>query len=363
MTDLAPALSLPAGISQRQIADHIGVSVSTVSRALSGHDAVSDRTRADVLRAIEELRTGSGSVARAPQPTLLRSHRVIGLTNSHLAGGDFAGPGETMLHEILGGAETAAQERGYLVYTWHNSGLFLDERGEAFFTAVDGVVMTGGVVSPEIIEIIHGNSLPITIVGGHFPGLPIPSVSGDCYRGTYLATQHLFGLGHKRIALVNGPTETYTSRERRAGYLEALFDAGLTIDPALIRWRDGIDGFGPAAGRASTNELLDLEDPPTAIVYASDNLAVGGQGVCQQRGLHVPNDISIIGFDDNPVAQAISPRLTTIRVNRVDWGARAIGRLIDSLEGRPLQSERLLLPVELIERDSTGAAPAAVSPR
>lgn len=352
MSESEPALSLPAGLSQRQIADHIGISVSTVSRVFSGHEAVSDRARADVLRAIEELHEAG------PNPSSTHSLaapvRVIGLTNSHLAGGNYSGPGETMLHEILGGAETAAQKRGYLVYTWHNSALLLESQGESFFAVVSGVVMTGGVVSPEVVEAIHNRQLPSTIVGGHYPDLDIPSVSGDVYRGTYLAAQHLTQLGHRRIALVNGPSETYTSRERRAGYLEALFDAGLPIDPELIHWQDGIHGFDPEAGQISTRKLLDLTVPPTAIIFASDNLAVGGQGVCQLRGLQVPHDISIVGFDDNPVAQATSPQLTTLRVDRVSWGARAVERLIESLEGRPLASDRLLMPVELIVRKSTG---------
>jgi len=348
-----PGLVLPTGISQRQIADRIGVSVSTVSRVLSGHDAVSERTRADVARAIDELR---GEVPARPRP-LARNGRIIGLTNSHLAGGRYPSGAETMLHEILGGAETAAQQRGYMVYTWHNSGLLIEDAGETFFASVNGVVMTGGVVAPEVVEAIQRHKLPTTIVGGHVPEHPIPSVSGDVMRGTYLAVQHLIAHGHRRIGLVNGPTETYTSRERRAGYIEALFDADLPADHTLICWQDGPDGFAPAAGQRATNALLALAEPPTAIVYASDSLAVGGQGVCQQLGLRVPHDISIVGFDDNPIAQATTPRLTTIRVDRVAWGARAIDRLIDSLEGRPLAADRLLMPVELIVRDSTGPAP------
>jgi LacI family transcriptional regulator len=351
MTDSSPDLVLPAGISQRQIADHIGISVSTVSRVLSGHDAVSDRTRADVLRAIEDL---SGETPTGKR-TFGSNRRVIGLTNSHLAGGRYPGPGGTMLDEILGGAETAAQKQGYLVYTWHNSGLLIEESGDHFFQNVRGVVTTGGVVSPELIEHIHRRGFPMTIVGGHYPSLNIPSVSGDVYRGTYLATRHLIDLGHRRIGFVNGPTETYTSRERRAGYIEALFDAGLPVDPELIRWRDGITGFEAEAGQISTLALIDLVERPTGIVYASDGLAVGGQGICQQRGLRVPHDISITGFDDAPVATATTPQLTTIRVDRVSWGARAMDRLIDTLEGiKPLGSDRLLMPVELIVRASSG---------
>jgi len=345
--------NLPTGISQKQVADHIGVSVSTVSRALSGHDAVSERTRLDVQRAIAELQRDTQPAAK---PFAARD-RVIGLTNSHAVGGRFPDDGETMLQEILGGAEHAAQERGYMVYTWHRSGLLLERAGEQFFDAVRGVVMTGGVLTPEIVNAIHDRCLPTTFVGGHYPEFDIPSVCGDVTRGTYLATQLLIELGHRRIALVNGPTETYTSRERRAGYLEALFDAGLPIDPSLIRWQNGSIGFSAEAGRQLTRMLLDLPERPTAIVYANDSLAVGGQGVCQQLGLQIPNDISIVGFDDNPVARMTSPQLTTIRVDRVSWGARAIDRLIDSLEGAPLAADRLLMPIELVTRCSTGPAP------
>ena len=345
-----PELVLPTGISQRHIAEHIGVSVSTVSRVLSGHPSVSERVKSDVERAIDELARHATPVRQAG----VQPGKVIGLTNSHMAGGTYLADTDTMLQEILEGAETVAKSRGYLVYTWSNSSQLIEEAGASFFDTVIGVVMTGGVVAPEIIEAVHDHGLPCAIVGGRSLRYDIPSVSGDVSRGTYLAVQHLVELGHRRIALVNGPTETYTSQERRAGYLEALFDASLPIDADLIRWRDGFGGFGHESGQQMTRELLDLDQRPTAIVYASDKLAVSGQGVCQQRGLQVPEDISIVGFDDNPVARATSPQLTTVRVDRVSWGARAVERLIDSLEGKPLVSERLLMPVELVIRQSTG---------
>ncbi|MGB3330789.1 MAG: LacI family DNA-binding transcriptional regulator [Thermomicrobiales bacterium] len=352
MDDLHPGATLPNGISQRTIADRIGVSVSTVSRVLSGHEAVSERTRSDVYRAIEELRGDS-----APVPPRLATGKVIGLTNSHLTGGAYRSINDTMVQEILGGAEIAARERGYLVYTLHSSSLLIEPDSDPFFAAVRGVVMTGGIISPQIVEAIRRHNLPIALVGGHMPGLPIPSVSGDAFHGVHLAVHHLAALGHRRIALVNGPSETYTSVERRGGYLTGLLEAGLPIDPALIRWTDGYDGFSASAGQQSTVALLDLPEPPTAIVFANDALAVGGQGICQQRGLRVPQDISIMGYDDNPLATATTPHLTTLRVDRVAWGARAIHRLIDTLEGQQQEAERLLMPVDLILRDSTGPAP------
>jgi len=352
MDDMHPGITLPNGISQRTIADRIGVSVSTVSRALSGHESVSDRTRADVYRAIEELRGDA-----APLLPRLATGKVIGLTNSHLTGGAYGAISETMVQEILGGAEIAARERGYLVYTLHSSSLLIEAQSDPFFATVKGVVMSGGVISTEVVDAIARHKLPIAIVGGHIPDRPIPSVSGDAFHGMHLAVRHLAGLGHRRIALVNGPSETYTSVERRGGYLTGLLDAGLPTDPALIRWKDGYDGFSASAGQQSTAALLDLPERPTAIIFANDALAVGGQGICQQRGLRVPDDISIMGYDDNPIATATTPHLTSIRVDRIAWGARAIHRLIDTIEGQAQGAERLLMPVQLIVRDSTGPAP------
>jgi DNA-binding LacI/PurR family transcriptional regulator len=354
-SDFVP-VPVPKGISQREIAERSGVSIATVSRALSGSSAVSPRTRAQILSAVRSLESeGNGTSGRQIET------RTIGLTNSHLVSNPYSPGNETMVQEILGGVEEAAQIRDCVVYTLHQSGFLLDQRRDAFFSAIDGLLLTGGVISPELAEAVRRRGIACVLIGGHLPDSTFPSVCGDVARGTYLCVQHLAELGHRKIALVNGPTDTYTSIERRAGYLEAMFDAGLPVEREWICWREGYEGFSAQVGKDTTTELLNLDERPTAIVYASDTLALGGLGVLSEAGLRVPDDVSITGFDDARIATAMNPQLTTIKVDRVAWGTRALERLLRILDetNRP-QPERLLMPVELTIRASTAPAPSEV---
>lgn len=333
---------LPSGVSQRQIADAIGVSISTVSRALAGHPRVSARTRAQVVSAIRRLNTGS-----------VGPRKVIGLTHSHVLGPPTQMNLEIILEQVLAGAELMASARGYGLYTLQNAHLMQEAAGTAFLADVQGVVTSGGLVTPSLIESLTGQGLPVVVIGGHVPHLGVPSVGADSFGGMVRATQHLLELGHRRIALVNGPSETYTSTEKKAGYLTALMDAGITPEAALIRWRDGRTGFDMADALSMARALLDLDEPPTAMLFANDAMAHAGLSACRERGLSVPGDVSLVGFHDDPDALLAQPQLTTVRVNRNAWGAAAVQRLLDILEHGDTGTDRRLLPVELVVRGST----------
>jgi DNA-binding LacI/PurR family transcriptional regulator len=177
----------------------------------------------------------------------------------------------------------------------------------------------------------------------------------------FLATQHLIELGHTRIALVNAPEQTYTTHEKRAGYLRALSEADLPIDPALIHGHPDFGMFDNMVGLQTMTQLFTLPEPPTGIVFATDDLAIGGITQLQRRGIRVPHDVSIVGFQDDPVAMATSPQLTSVRIDRISWGERAVERIVAISNGHPMEGDRLLLPVELIVRESTGPANAGAN--
>lgn len=348
--DTAPIV-LPPGVSQRQVADAIGVSISTVSRALAGHPRVSARTRRQVQDAIAGLsavRTGG------------KARRSIGLTHSHVASGPEHRSLEIILEHVLGGAELMAHQLGYDLHTLQNSYLLREPGGNGFLANVQGVISAGGLVNRSLIEVIQRHRLPIVVIGGHVPDLGVPSVSADNVAGVRLVVDHLLELGHRRIGLVNGPTDTYTSVEKKAGYLVALVDAGIAPNPNLIRWRDGMSGFDLAEGQAMAAALLDLPDPPTALVFANDAMAHGGLAACRERGLSVPDDVSIVGYHDDPDALLAQPQLTSVRVDRHEWGAAAVRRLVDLIDGRWATVDRLLLPVSLVVRGSTGSVATRV---
>ena len=344
---------VPEGISQRTIAARAGVSVATVSRAVSGSPHVTPRTRTHIQQVVNEL-IGDNARSRRSIP----GQRVIGLTSSHLVEKGSDGV-HTMMQEILGGVEAVGLSAGVSVYTIHRSAYLVKHDGLDMLNRLDGLLLAGGVVSPEIIRTVLQRRIPTVVVGGHIPDSSLSSVSGDVARGTYLLVRHLAELGHRDIAFVNGPSETYTSFERRAGYLEGLYDAGLSMDRARIRWVDGYDGFFDAAGYHLARGVLAEPEPPTAIIFAADSQAVGGLRAIQESGRRVPEDISIVGFDNTPLSRATSPRLTTVAVDRVEWGARAFDRLLRLIDGqRSFAGDRLLLPVTLEIRESTGPAPA-----
>ena len=352
MSDEA-VIVLPDGVTQRQIADAIGISISTVSRALAGHPRVSVRTRSDVIRAIDRLNRNM-----SPAEMGSDQRRVIGLTHSHLVDGPALRSLDVILEQVLGGAETAARGAGYMLYTVQNSHQISDKADDPFFREVQGVIMAGGLVSPVLVDAIRANGIPAVIIGGHLPNSGIPSVGSHNLQGMRSAVSHLIALGHRRIGLVNGPTDTFTSFEKKSGYLAALAEAGIAPDLSLIRWHDGPSGFDVEDAIAMTGELLDLQERPTAIVFASDSMALAGCVACRTRNLAIPADISIVGYHDDPDAQMASPQLTSVRVNRFDWGAAAVRRMLAAIHGAQSTDDRLMLPTQLIVRGSTAAPPA-----
>jgi len=334
--------------SLREVADRVGVSVSTVSRALGDSDRVSMLTKQAVRAAVDEL-TARG----VAQSTATANRPMIGVTLSHFVEGPYLSSLEATIEEVMVGVEVASLRAGYIPYLWQQSGLLPTAASAPFFAAVSGVIMNGGVVDPRVLAAISERGLPVMMIGGHVPDAGLSSVAADSAGGMAAVTRHLIALGHRRIALVNGPTETYTSFEKRAGYLAALTEAGILADPTLIVARNGYAGFTAPVAEALTEGLLDRPDRPTAILYAIDGMAAAGVQLCQRRGLHVPDDLSIAGFYDGADARDCHPALTTVHVNRIAWGEVATEMLLTRFAGGEGRAMRILLPTELIVRDST----------
>jgi LacI family transcriptional regulator len=163
-----------------------------------------------------------------------------------------------------------------------------------------------------------------------------------------MATEHLLSLGHRHIAVIRGDADLRCSRDRVAGYRAALEDAGIPIEPELVRHGE----FSQQTGYEQTCALLDLPEPPTAIVAGCDAQVMGVYSALRERGLSVPNDMSVIGFDDVPIASIITPALTTIRQPLVEMGRVATTMLLRLIAEEPLDSMRVELTTTLVERDS-----------
>jgi LacI family transcriptional regulator len=182
----------------------------------------------------------------------------------------------------------------------------------------------------------------------------VPIVVPENRSGARMAVEHLLSLGHRRIAYIAGNPGTGQSSEREKGYRDALEAAGITPDPALI-----VNGaFVQPGGFSATEQLLALPHPPTAIFAANDEMAFGAIDAINSKGLKVPADISVVGFDDIPTSSYVFPKLTTMRQPFGAIAGRAVSELVELIQGREPCAAKIDFPTELVVRDSTGPAPA-----
>jgi LacI family transcriptional regulator len=326
----------------REIASEAGVSVATVSRVMNNPAAVLPDTRAAVQRVIER----NGYLSHAIAVSLASARSLsIGLVIPSITNSIYASSTQAI--------QAIAQGAGYTVLLGVSEfSPVLEEKliRQLLARRVDGLILTGGERDPRLYELIDTHGIPFVVTWKMVDASSRrPSVSFDNHKGACMAMQHLIGLGHRRIALICGRTGVNDrARERRRAYEEAMNVMHGAFDPALICEAD----FELDQGRAAMHDLLDRNPSMTAVFCANDIQAIGAISECEDRGLAVPADISIIGFDDLPIAEYTRPRLTTIRVPAHTMGELAAARLLESIRtGAEVVGEEL--PIELVVRDST----------
>jgi DNA-binding LacI/PurR family transcriptional regulator len=340
----------PERATIRDVAHRANVSPSTVSATLNGSPAVADSTRLRVLAAVNELRYHADSNARN-----LRYRRAhsIGLMVPELTNPFFA-----MLAE---GAEWAARERGYtlvLCSTHLESQLEADYVGLFETARIDGLIVNSGMGQPfgQL-----ASDCPLVVVDQRIPGLEAPFVGSDNLGGGRAAARRVTDLGHRRIGIVTGPAGLWTAEQRLAGYREALIAAG--IDVAATPTASG--DFQLEGGIRAASELLsgDRAVRPTVLLVANDLMAVGCMRYCATNGIRVPEDVSIIGFDDVPLASLWAPTLTTVSQSARRIGDAAGDLLLAQVSGHgSAQVTDRIFPTTVVERQSLtapGAAPFA----
>ena len=256
---------------------------------------------------------------------------------------------------VLACVTDAAHEHGLLLSiasTQHEHAREL-ELLEQLSESTDGAVLILPEASGTELERAVPDGYPLAVVDPRLPlGDRIPWVAAAYRRGAYQAIEHLLALGHHRIGVISGPPGYASSVERAEGCRQALADAGTTPDPTL--WVEADFEIGPGAAGAA--QLLDLADPPTAIFGCNDAIACGALRAARERGLRVPEDVSIVGFDDLPLAAAVTPALTTIRQPVAEIGRAGVGLIVRQLSSRPSRGPQLELPTRLIVRESTATA-------
>jgi LacI family transcriptional regulator len=329
----------PARITIRQVAELAGVSIATVSRVVNGHSDVSSQTRAAVQRVIREHGYRPG-----PRPRPGRTG-LIGVTVPLIHPGYFA--------EILAGAAEALYEqdmRAVLGPTRHSHAREMSLVDRLADGEADGAVLVLPEESDREFAALVAHGFPFVIVDPRTEvadGIPVVCAAHSA--GATQATGHLLALGHRRIGIVAGPRGWLATEERLRGHQAALAGAGVLPDPALVEYADfRIDG-----GREAAARLLSLPDPPTAIFAFNDGMAIGAMHAAFARGLRVPDDVSVAGFDDTIEAAIAVPALTTVRQPLAELGRTAVSLLLRQIENRRLEPLRVELATRLVPRDST----------
>ncbi|MER6426024.1 LacI family DNA-binding transcriptional regulator [Streptomyces sp. NPDC001137] len=333
----------PGKVTITEIARRAGVSVPTVSRVVNGRCDVSPQTRARV----EDLLVRYGHRRRA-------AASATGAALLDLVFNDLDSPWAV---EIIRGVEEAAHASGVgtVVSAIHGrSGDAREWMRNLRARASDGVVLVTSALEPVLHEELRALGVPLVVVDpAGSPALDVPTIGAANWSGGMAATGHLLSLGHRRIGLIAGPPRLLCSRARFDGHRAALERAGLSVDENLVVPGD----FHPESGFTGCNTLLDLPEPPTAVFAASDQMALGAIEALRRRGLRVPQDMSLVGFDDLPEVRWSAPPLTTVRQPLADMGRLAVGTVLRLARGEQPDSPRVELGTELVVRSST-APPA-----
>jgi LacI family transcriptional regulator len=335
-------------VSIRDVAAAAGVSVATVSRVLSPATAevpMRKETRDRVVRAIDELGYRPNDLARA-----LLQHRTsaIGLVVP-----DISNP---YYPPLVRGVEDVASSQGYrivLCNTDRDPAKISGYLDTLIKTRVDGIVVAGGGWAdvPDRTAVLGTYRTGLVAVGRH--DTAHPSVRIDNVAASRDAAEHLLGLGHRRIAFLGGPAASTTVQDRAQGFRDATAAAGLREAAKAVRYGE----FTEESGYAMTKELLGGSPPPTALLCANDRIALGAYAAAADAGRRVPDDVSVVGFDDTPIARYVRPTLTTVAIPTYEMGRVAMRLLLAQLEGSS-EPELETMPTRLVVRGST-VAPAS----
>lgn len=325
-------------ITIADVAAEAGVSIATVSKVINGRYGVSTGTATRVKQVIEELGYESSLIARS-----LRSHRtnVIGILVA-----DF----EPFSTELLKGAAVAIRSTGYEVVVYGGHGHNQPGWERRYISRLGGTLADGIIlVTPTVVEVV--NVTPVVAVDAHTGTSGMPTVTSDNRAGAVTATEHLLGLGHRRIGFLAGRPDLDSARQRERGFRQAMDTAGVPVDEGLVR----VGGYMPDFAEQPARELLQLDERPTAIFAANDLTAMATMDVAASLGLRVPDDLSVVGFDNVPESALADPPLTTIDQSIQQMGYEAVKLLIAAIDDPEAPDVHVTLPTELVVRQSTSA--------
>lgn len=330
----------------RDVAREAGVSVATVSRVLNDSGAVREETRRRIEDVARRLRYTPNSAARSLST---RKTRTIGVLLPDLHGEFFS--------EVIRGIDQVVQAAGWhlLVSSSHNEQAAIEAALRAMRGRVDGLLVMTPDLDPHALAANLPEQLPVVLLNCGVDDRTYDSVNIDNYAGARAEAEHVLGLGHRRIGLITGPERNHDARERLRGVLDVLAAAGAA---PRTEWRVPGD-FSERSGYEAAERILAAADRPTALIAANDSMAIGALGALRERGIRVPAEMTVVGFDDIPIARYVAPPLTTVRVTIPALGERSTRRLFAAMRSNGRQEcVQELLPTELVVRNSCAAVEA-----
>jgi LacI family transcriptional regulator len=331
-------------ITLKSIADQLNVSVTTVSRVLNGKSntyRISKETERKILAAAQELNYTPNQLARG-----------LRLQKSHTIGYIIPDISNPFFSSIAKSVEKSARKFGYSIILCDS-----EESTELEISLLQLMLnrkVDGLIISPVGIEVSHlfdlyKRKIPVVLLDRYFPDLGFPFVTSDNYQGALEAVSLLIEYGHRRIACIQGLRRTSPNNDRVKGYIDAHKKNNMPVDQSLIVG----DSFGEENGYIETKLLLKNREIPTAIFAVSNLISLGAVRAISEEGLKVPDDISMISFDDQPYSRFLATPMTTVAQQSAQIGQIATKMLIDQIEsGNVIDSKGIFLPTRLILRDS-----------
>jgi DNA-binding LacI/PurR family transcriptional regulator len=327
----------------KEVAKLAGVSVATVSRVLNNKPSVSSELRSKVLEAVGELNYQRNRVARSLR---VKTSQIIGLIISDIQNPFFT--------SIVRGVEDLAYEHSYTLLLCNS-----DEDPDKERLYIDTMLAerVAGVIISPVAEVDNYSSVlleagvPIVAMDRRMRDLDVDTVLVNNVEGAYQAVSHLIELGHRRIGFIGGPLQTTTGRERHEGYKKALTEHGISLEQSLLK----IGDFKQDSGYQIVCELLEMDDSPVAVFTANNLMTLGALNAIHEKGLSIPQDMAIVGFDDMPWAPSLDPPLTAVAQPTYELGQTAADLLLRRVADPKRPVEQICLETTLVIRESSGA--------
>ncbi|GAA0348673.1 LacI family DNA-binding transcriptional regulator [Bacillus horti] len=337
-------------VTIKDVAKLANVSPSTVSRVIANNPRISEKTKEIVNKALKELGYHPNMIARS---LAIQSTETIGLVMPSSNGIVFQNP---FFPTVLRGLSEGAHDRQFGLHMTTGKTeeeIYEGVRQMVHGGRVDGVILLYSKVDDPILTYLQDNSFPFVVIGKPFTQVEqITHVDNDNYRASKEVTNYLIGLGHKRIAFVGGDLNQVVTIERVLGYESALREAGVEFNDEYLMHED----CTTEGGRQAVKELMHLAHPPTAFVVADDLMALGVLNTLNEMNIRIPDDVSVISFNNTLLAEMSRPPLTTVEINTFDLGFQATKSLIQMLENKNEPIKRIIIPHKLIVRGTCGAA-------